>query len=91
MGGFPDGTRFTYDGVERLLSDFEEAWIQPCGGPVSVFLDSLFRYGYRLRSADVEEYETKLRYLLFRDLFSSYERKHERAINGVGYRFFAKV
>lgn len=91
-GSFPDGNRFTYDGVERLLNEFSfsEVWIQPCGGPISVFLDSLFKYGYLLRTNGIEKYETKLRYLLFRDILSNYEEKHKKHVNSIGFRFFAK-
>jgi hypothetical protein len=70
---------------------FDESWIQPCGGPISALLDILFRYGYRLRTIGVEKYETKLRHLLFWDFLSGCERKQERDINSIGYRFFAKV
>lgn len=89
-GSFPDGNRFTYDGVERLLGEFSDIWIQPCGGPISVFLDALPKYGYSLRTSGVERYETKLRYLLFRDFLTEYKQKHKKAINSVGFRFFAR-
>jgi ubiquinone/menaquinone biosynthesis C-methylase UbiE len=89
-GSFPDGNRFTYDGVDRLLNEFSEVWIQSCGGPISVFLDSLFKYGYLLRTKGIEKYETILRYLLFRDFLSDYGHIHKKAINSVGFRFFAR-
>jgi hypothetical protein len=89
-GPFEDVHRFTYQGIKSLLNDFDDVWIQPCGGPLSVFLEALFSIGYFLRTHGVEKYETKLRYLLFRDLLSGYEDKQEKLINSVGFRFFAQ-
>lgn len=94
-GNFPDGTRFTYDGVERLLSEFDDVSIQPCGGPVSVLLDSLRRVGYALRRRGVERIETKFRYRLFCDspgllAFGGDPEAHKWELNSVGFRFFAR-
>lgn len=91
---FPDGTRFTYDGVERLLSTFDDATIQPCGGPFSVFLDTLRTVGYRIRRSGVERLETRIRYRLFGHpsgllAFDGDPAAHKREINSVGFRFFA--
>lgn len=87
---FPDGTRFTYDGVERLLNDFSDTWIQPCGGPLSVFLASIPRYGDTIRTNGLEKYETKLRFALLEGILSEYQTQHEKSLNSVGFRFFAK-
>jgi len=51
--GFPDGNRFTFDGVERILSDFDEVRIQPSGGPASIFLNSLGGAAKRIRRGGV--------------------------------------
>lgn len=87
---FPDGTRFTYDGVERLLTPFAETTIQPCGGPISVFLDSVPRVGYQIRTAGVEAFESKLRHHLFTRVFEQYREDHKKKLNSVGFRFVGR-
>lgn len=91
---FPDGTRFTYDGIERLLAEFSDVTIQPCGGPISVFLDALGELGYTMRRAGVEHIETKIRYFLLDEtsgILRHWDRfhGHKRRMNSVGFRFFA--
>lgn len=88
--GFPDGNRFTFDGVERMLDDFDQVAIQPCGGPASIFLNSLGGAAKRLRRAGVQTLETRLRFFIFESLFSGNGDFQRRKINSVGFRFFAK-
>lgn len=99
---FPDPVRLTYDGIDRLLSPFADRTIEASGGPISIFLDSLPRGGYRVRQL-VEPVETTLRYTLYDGLLSMVDvslrlpettadsrANHLYAINSTGFRFFAQ-
>jgi hypothetical protein len=71
------------------LDAFSDVWIQPCGGPLSVFFESIPRYGDYIRTNGLERYETKLRYIIFEKIMPEHKGRHEEVVNSVGYRFFA--
>ncbi|WFG34904.1 methyltransferase domain-containing protein [Candidatus Lucifugimonas marina] len=79
---FLDVNRWTYDGMQNLLRDFDNLTIEACGGPLSVGLDALSVLGRRMRRW-VEPLETRARYRIFAN------RNHERFVNSTGFRFIA--
>jgi len=80
---FLDINRWTFDGIQHLLREFDDLTIEACGGPVSVGLDGLLSVGRRLRRW-IEPMETRLRYRFLSN------RDHERFLNSTGFRFIAR-
>lgn len=86
---YPDSVRFTREGIEHLLEEFQHVRVEPEGGPLSVFLAGLPVVGHPIRRSGLQALETKLIHAVFDRWLTRYEYQRRR-ISCVGFRFFAQ-